>query len=302
MPTVSVVVPTYNRADALSRTIDSVLDQTLEDLELLVVDDGSEDHTESVVTGYDDPRVTYVAHETNRGGSAARNTGIERAEGEYVAFLDSDDEWLPAKLERQVWTLRARSDEWVAAYCGVEMAGDRHPAYELLASAISRRRHTEGAEGGDELIRDVLADDLHTSAGSTLLVRTDVARAIDGFDESFDRFQDPEFLIRVLRRGKLAYVDEPLVRRYATGSPPAEAVKDADEHYLDTFSETVDRLEARGHDITGAHDYMLARLFFREGKFREGTKRLCAAKRPEPRQFPGLVYVVGAGVRRAVRS
>lgn len=302
MPTVSVVVPTYNRADALPRTIDSVLDQTLEDFELLVVDDASEDHTESVVTGYDDPRVTYLAHETNQGGSAARNTGIEHAEGEYVAFLDSDDEWLPRKLERQVWTLRTRSDEWVAAYCGVELAGDRHPLYEGLASVISRKKHTEGDEGGSELIGDVLADELHTSAGSTLLVRTEVARAIDGFDESFDRFQDPEFLIRVLRRGKLAYVDDQLVRRYATGSPPPEAVAAADAHYLNTFSETVDRLEAQGRDITGAHNYMLARLYLSEGDFRQGARHLVAAKRPEPRQFPGLVYVVGTGVRRKVRS
>src|SRR6056297_1399486 len=121
MPTVSVIVPTYNRADSLPRTIDSVLAQTHDDLELVVVDDASTDDTETVVERYEDDRVTYLEHATNRGGSAARNTGIRASDGDYVAFLDSDDEWHPEKLERQVRELESRSEEWVAAYCGVEM-------------------------------------------------------------------------------------------------------------------------------------------------------------------------------------
>ncbi|MFC6990634.1 glycosyltransferase family 2 protein [Haladaptatus sp. GCM10025707] len=95
MPTVSVVIPTYNRSEEVTHAIDSVLAQTYDDFELLVVDDGSTDDTEEVVTSYDDDRVKFIEHEENQGAPAARNTGIEHAEGEYVAFLDSDDEWLP---------------------------------------------------------------------------------------------------------------------------------------------------------------------------------------------------------------
>ena len=302
MPTVSVIIPTYNRAGRISRSIDSVLGQTLEDLELLVVDDASDDDTEAVVTAYDDDRVTYIRHETNRGGSAARNTGIDRATGRYVAFLDSDDEFYPTKLERQVETLESRSDDWVAAYCGVEVAyeeGEEPGALrQLVGSAITRRRKTEGAEGGAELIGDVLTDDLHTSAGSTLLVEREVAERIDGFDESFVRFQDPEFLIRVLEQGKLAFVDAPLVRRYASGNPAADTTYEGNRQLLEANADHVRRLQAEGRDVFGSRHYLLSKHYFRQGDFREGARHLAHARRPELRQFPGLVESVLAGVRR----
>jgi len=302
MPTVSVIVPTYNRADAVQRTVDSVLDQTFEDFEIIVVDDASTDDTPEVVAAYDDPRVTFRRHETNRGGSAARNTGIEAAEGTYIAFLDSDDEWLPRKLERQVRTLEDRGDEWVAAYCGVQMVTDTDhgPVERLLTHVFSRRRVTEGAEGGEELVPDVLTDDLHTSAGSTLIVRADVVRDIDGFDESFDRFQDSEFLIRVLQQGKLAYVNAPLVRRHESGDPSATDLEAADEHYLQAFDDTVRELEATGYDVVGAHRYMLGKTHLREGNFRRGARYLWRARRPHPRQYPGLLSACYAGLQRRV--
>jgi glycosyltransferase involved in cell wall biosynthesis len=99
MPFFSVVIPTYNRATCVRRAIDSVLRQTFEDYELIVVDDGSTDNTSEVVRGYGE-RIVYVS-QRNRGVSAARNTGISRSVGDWVAFLDSDDEWLPGYLSKQ---------------------------------------------------------------------------------------------------------------------------------------------------------------------------------------------------------
>ncbi|WP_227357666.1 glycosyltransferase family 2 protein [Haladaptatus salinisoli] len=302
-PSVSVIVPTYNRADALPRTIESVLSQTLENLELIIVDDASEDNTEDVVASYDDERIQFIQHEINKGASAARNTGIEHADGEYMAFLDSDDVWLPTKLEKQVLTLELRSDDWVAAYCEAETVrpGGQSPLVRWVTRLISRRNKTEGAEGGKELIGLILSDDLHTSAGSSLLVKSDVVRTIDGFDESFNRFQDPEFLIRVLKHGKLACVNEPLLLRYETGSPPADAVAKADEHFRRTFAEEVERLERQGIDVTGAHHYILARQYLDEGQLRTGFRYLRHARRPELRQLPGLLLNVYSGLRTHIR-
>lgn len=302
MPTVSVVIPVYEDRDVLPRALQSVLAQTLTDIEVLVVEDGSAVDVASFVKDFPDDRVHYLTHATNRGASAARNTGIDGAEGKYVAFLDADDEWQPQKLERQVALLESRSSAWVAAYCGVESVFDDRstPIKRVLTRLVSRRRRTTGSEGGEALVGDILADDLHTSAGSTLLVRRDVAERIDGFDESFDRFQDPEFLIRVLREGKLAFVAQPLVRRHESSSPPADVVRAADDHYLETFSDTVARLEDEGRDVVGAHHYLLAKLYLREGDFRTGLRYLASARRPSFRQFPGLMGVFCSGLARRV--
>lgn len=298
MVLVSVVIPTYNRADVLPRAVETALDQTLSDIEVIVVDDASTDDTLATLAEYDDPRLTVLEHETNRGASAARNTGIAVAEGDYIALLDSDDEWAPEKLERQVETVATRSDEWVAAYCGTTVVTDEsaHPVVQRLTDLLGRQGNADRVEGGAELVRDVLCQRLHTSAGSTLLVEADVVERIGGFDESFDRYQDTEFLIRVLKEGKLAYVDEPLLRRYPSGGPSAEAVREANRHLLDTFAEDVVEYETRGYDVTGANQYTLARLFFKEGKFDEGVKHLKAGTLPGPRQLPGLAYTVVSGL------
>jgi len=304
MPIVSVVIPAYEARDVLPRAVESVRSQTLTDIEVIVVEDGSVEDASAYVEGLDDDRVRYVAHETNRGASAARNTGLAHATGRYVAFLDADDEWRPTKLERQVARLERRSTDWVAAYCGVETVFPTTTSAVVtrLARILSRRRRTTGAEGGRTLIGDVLADDLHTSAGSTLVVRREVAERIGGFDESFDRFQDPEFLVRVLREGKLAAVDEPLVRRHESPSPPADLVRRADEHYLETFAETVERLEREGRDVVGAHHYLLAKCYLREGRFRTGLGYLATARHPELSQLPGLVRDGCTGLARRLTS
>jgi glycosyltransferase involved in cell wall biosynthesis len=97
-PFFSIILPTYNRARVLDRAIESVREQTVSSWELLVVDDGSTDHTEAVVAAYDDRRVRYICHEDNRHVAAARNTGIAHAHGTYICFLDSDDRYLPNHL------------------------------------------------------------------------------------------------------------------------------------------------------------------------------------------------------------
>jgi glycosyltransferase involved in cell wall biosynthesis len=299
MALVSVIIPTYNRAETVSRAIDSVLDQSHDDLEVLVVDDGSTDDTESVLESYDDERVRPIYHETNQGANVARNTGIEHARGKYVAFLDSDDEWRPEKLEAQLDLLEKRSEEWVAAYCGFsfELTSPVDRLRGLAASVLSRADEQPRMEGGEELIGEILADNVHTGAGSTLLVRTDVAREVDGFDETLDRFQDPEFVLRILEVGKLAYVDEPLVVREETPTPSADTIKQADEQYLSLYEAEVDRFEAEGYEIRSSHDLVLAKSFLSEGYLLQGLWHFLRAT-PEPRHAPGVLWAAASGVRR----
>lgn len=102
MPEVSVIIPTYNRANLLGRAVHSVLNQTFKDFELIIVDDYSTDNTEEIAGSWHDKRIRFIRHKENKGGPAARNTGIKNAQGDFIAFLDSDNEWLPQKLEKQI--------------------------------------------------------------------------------------------------------------------------------------------------------------------------------------------------------
>jgi len=108
---ISVIIPTYNRAKSITRSIITVLNQTYENYELIVIDDCSTDSTKKILQSFSDKRIIYVRHLYNQGAAAARNTGIKIAKGKYIAFQDSDDEWLPKKLEKQMKVFKTASSK-----------------------------------------------------------------------------------------------------------------------------------------------------------------------------------------------
>ena len=302
MPRVSVIIPTYNRARTLRRAVESVLSQELEDLEVIVVDDCSTDGTESVVRSFEDPRVQYIAHETNRGGSAARNTGIDAAEGEYVAFLDDDDQYRTEKLRRQVECLDDRSDEWVAVYCNYSVVRSGDSPIDSLPSFLiewwpgvdSKPR----PEGGRELIPRVLAKRFPLGGASTLMLKRETAEQLDGFDSEFPRHQDVEFLIRLLKTGKIAYVDEKLVTKHDTGRPSTNDVEKTKKIFFSRFSSEIAAAERNGYDITGIQRFDLARLYFINGQFLHGAKQLRGAKI----ELPELLRTVALGSHKKLTA
>ena len=115
-PFFTVVIPTYNRSNLLKRAVVSVLDQTFDDFEIIIIDDHSTDDTCSVVSSFSDPRIKYAINHRKKGACGARNTGIFVAKGKWVAFLDDDDVWLPDKLEYQ-YELAQNVDETVGLIC-----------------------------------------------------------------------------------------------------------------------------------------------------------------------------------------
>ena len=119
-PLVSVIIPTRNRVEMLCRAVNSVLSQTFDNLECIVVDDESHDNTEKVINSFEDDRLKYFRHEKNKGASAARNTGIRQSQGEFIAFLDDDDEWLDEKLEKQVNLLENLPSKYGMVYCWMD--------------------------------------------------------------------------------------------------------------------------------------------------------------------------------------
>ena len=117
---ISIVIATYNRADSLGKSICSVLEQTYKTIEIIIIDDGSEDNTEEVVRNIKDPRIRYYRFNRNEGAATARNEGINMAKGEYIAFQDSDDEWLPDKLEKQLKVFEADIKTLGAVYSDMQ--------------------------------------------------------------------------------------------------------------------------------------------------------------------------------------
>ncbi len=206
-PLVSVVLPTYRRPDLLERALATVTGQTLEDWELLVVDDNgagtrAQRDTETVVRSLaSDARVVYVAHEVNRGACAARNTGIARARGRYVAFLDDDDAWYPDKLRLQVERF-ASADPDVALVYGSFHRVDEDGATRLVH-----------ADGSAHVGRNLL---LRNGIGTTSLVmcRRTALLEVDGFDERLPSMQDYDLYMRLAQRFPFAWVEEPLLEKH----------------------------------------------------------------------------------------
>lgn len=187
-PKVSVIIPAFNRADMIAAAIDSALVQTVSDIEIIVVDDGSTDGTADVTQRIADGRIRVIAHERRRGAAAARNSGIAGARGEFIAFLDSDDAWMPEKLERQLSTLAANPTA-EAAICGAHI--------RLIDQG---RSFDAELVQPDDWLKHLLAD-CAVNPGATLVIRRTAAAAIGPMDEDLPRFEDWDWLVRHAARG-----------------------------------------------------------------------------------------------------
>ncbi len=197
-PSVSVVIPTFNRADTIVRAIESVLKQSYHNVDVIVVDDNADgslgrEATEEVMQQYvNNERVKYLKHHYSKNGSAARNTGARASDSKYIAFLDDDDEFLPKKIESQVKLLEQLDNTWGCCYS--KFSTEKEGKFLI---------YEENREG--DLYVDVLTRNIMLAAGSNLLVKKSVFDEVGGFDESFKRSQDVEFLVKVLRKYKIAY-------------------------------------------------------------------------------------------------
>lgn len=198
---VDVVIPTYNRATLIKRSIESILNQTVSCSKIIVVDDGSTDDTESVVNSLNDSRITYFKNEINRGANYCRNIGIKLSDADFIAFNDSDDVWMPNKLETQIKYLRDNLQD-----------GGVFSPYHLVDDdkTVTVGRCTK--EDFKDFYRRLL--DENVIGTPTLLLRKSAIQTIGLFDESMPRMQDWEFCLRLARKCSVGYIDEPLVTAY----------------------------------------------------------------------------------------
>jgi len=209
MPAVSVVIPTHNRPDFVSAAIASVLNQTFQDFELIVVDDASCDrNAAAVVTHFGDTRIRYIRHEINKGLSAARNTGILASVGRYIAFLDDDDEWLPEKLAMQVAILERSPRRVGVVYTGcllVDKATDR---------VFDKRLPTKKGD----LFGHLMESDCVIAGGSSTLIRRYCFEQVGLFDENVPTWEAYDMWIRLSKSFEFEYVEKALVKYHSHGN------------------------------------------------------------------------------------
>lgn len=233
---VSVIIPTYKGSDKLSRAIDSVLLQTYKNIELIIVDDNSPDweerkKTQDVVEQYKNKNIKYIKHCKNKNGAAARNTGMKNSSGEFITFLDDDDFLFPKRVEKSVEYLLNR-EEYDCVYCSVVFAHNNKMECMLEANKPI-------------YIKDILLNEMTIGTGSNIFFRRNVISYVNGFDESFKRHQDLEFMIRVMRHCKVGNLNENLIVRSmnnTNNTPEYIDLKDIKHRYFEKFELEINEL------------------------------------------------------------
>jgi glycosyltransferase involved in cell wall biosynthesis len=290
-PQVSVIIPTYNRAGILRRAVGSVFGQTFDNFELIIVNDGSTDNTLNLLAGIKDSRLRVIDHDTNRGAAAARNTGIGTARGTYVAFLDSDDEWLPDKLIKQV-DLLDKAPPDIGACCArhfVTLDPQGESWRRMLPTDYDWRRRL--LEYGCDL-----------SPGSTLMARRDIFEKIGNFDLELPRYEDWDWLLRYLGRYRLGISEETLAVVHLSSPPSAAVLEKAVDIFLSRWlgeARKVSWVAARR--LKARLLIELAKSLLLENRFRAGIVKLVAGLMQWPLQRPGsalaLIYYLRGSYR-----
>ena len=258
---VSVVIPTYNRPSFLYSAIKSVLNQTFQDFEIIVVDDASTDNTRKVVAEFDEKRICYLRHRENRGGSTARNTGIKRSKGEFIAFLDDDDLWVRSKLEKQL-DLFNKKPEIGAVYSGAWII---NKSGEIIGYDLPFLR--------GNILPDMLRKN-HVGSCSFVMVRKECFDRIGTFDETLPASQDWDMWVRLGEHYHFDFCHEPLVlyrvhERRITADPYAKM--EAARSLFKKFSTSIDTFNNRGKTL-GCWHYRFGRIYC-EMEDREKGKR-----------------------------
>jgi len=222
MPFISVVISTYNRAHLVTTAIKSVLAQTYPNIEVIVVDDGSTDGTSNALAPIAEQshnngkQVTYL-YQSNQGPSVARNTGIEKAQGEWLAFLDSDDTWCRDKLEWQVRAIEQFKEDCGACFTDARVVNDS--GLDTTAFRLAGRAYERSFGVVPDATRP-LAKAFGGTWIQTLMVRASLVKQMGGFDPHLNFAEDYDFLFRLSLVTRYCYVNVPLAIIDRSNTPP----------------------------------------------------------------------------------
>lgn len=291
MPLVSVVIPTYNSAHYVTAAVDSVLQQSFTDFEVLVIDDGSTDDTRAVLSRYGAPVRYHV--QPNGGVSVARNRGIAESTGRYVAFLDADDTWYPQKLERQLDAM-TRSPGFGLCYTGFRFVDD-----SMRPLRDFHPRQFENALEG------MLFEGNIVSSVCTVLVERALFEDVGGFDPELSQCADWDMWVRVARRTQFLALDELLVtyRQHASNMSRSALLLERDSRRVleKGFSDptTPEALRTRANHALARNWMVLAGSYYHARSYREFLRCVSQAVWLDPAQ---VLRILGYPFRRISRA
>lgn len=246
MNSISVIIPTYNRAHLLPRCLDSVISQELKPLEIIVVDDGSTDATRDLVQR-DYPGIKLISQE-NKGVSAARNAGIDAASGDWLAFLDSDDAWLPGKLNRQMQTVRKSPDISIV-----------HTDEIWIRNGVRVNPHLKHRKYGGSIFKYCLP--LCVISPSSVMIHRRVFDRVGLFDETLPVCEDYDLWLRICARMPVAFVREPLITKYG-GHPDqlSTRYRGMDRFRIRSLDRILNEVELEPSDREAAIDTLVGKI------------------------------------------
>jgi len=284
-PKISVIIPTYNREEFIGAAIDSVLNQSFVDFELIVVDDGSTDMTKAIIYSYSDERLIYI-YQKNQGRSAARNRAIELARGEYIAFLDSDDFYLPNKLQQQMDYMRQNEH--------VDMVYTSADCIDAKKRSIKNQKYIAREEGS---IYNLLAFFRPvTITLPTVMIRRNVLDKVGVFDVHLDRFEDTDMWRRISKHHFIGAMPQVtcLLTTHNNNSlenqDAQEIVKAVHYYVRKVFKEDGDLEQKILHNgASQLYEYYGRAFLGRQQNFKIGASLIYSAIFYSPRSFVGIL-------------
>ena len=243
---ISVIIPTFNRRQTLDRAIDSILSQTYQPYEIIVVDDGSTDGTADWLSA--NYSSLQIIQQSNKGVSSARNTGINSARGDWIALLDSDDEWLPDKLEIQVKLLQNNEE---LRFC--------HTNEIWIRNGVRINQMKKHQKYGGNIFKKCL--DICRISPSSSLFHTSVIKDVGLFDESLDVCEDYDLWLRITAKYPVLFLDQPLIKKFGGHSDQLSRVLGGIEQYrIRSLEKILTSKSLSGSQFEAAKDMLIHKL------------------------------------------
>lgn len=274
---VTVIMPTYKGADNIEKSVQSVLQQSYKNIELIIIDDNGlntkeQIKTKEVLSKYkSDKRLIYLIHEKNINGSAARNTGIKKSKGEYIAFLDDDDYFLKDKIKLQVELFNKLGKEYGLLYGGLVEEYSEHYKREIIPMQEKN------------FLFNYLSGKLFVCS-STIMIRREIIDTVGLWDESFKRHQDMEFIVRVANKYEVSYIDKVCVtkKRLDRNLPKnGENVEMLRMHYLNKMKDIINKFSEKEQSEIYYYNYLpIGKTYLKSGNMLDAIRIANKSNKP----------------------